>query len=133
MPAPTRLPPLPGKLLKVAGVLALLWLALVINARTLPVVVLHYAADATQPVVFFFDEPAVHTIKEYIHPGTSLSFRTPRDPYDGYVATVSLPFASRDGVDIEPPFSRVDVYIGADTKIARTVIRTDYLARLGFD
>jgi hypothetical protein len=133
VPALTCLPPLPGKLLKAAGILAILWLALTINAHTSPVVVLHYAADATQPVVFFFDEPAAHVIRDTIYPGTSLSFRTPRDPYPGYVASVSLPLASRDGVEIEPPFSRVDVYIGADTKIARTVIRTDYLARLGFD
>lgn len=133
MPAPTCLPPLPRELLKVAGGLALIWLALAINAWTSPVVMLHYAADATQPVVFFFDEPAAHVIRDTIYPGTSLSFRTPRDPYPGYAAIVSLPLASRDGVDIEPPFSRVDVYIGADTKIARTVTRTDYLARLGFD
>lgn len=116
-----------------AGVLAALWLALAINAYTSPVVVLHYAADAREPVVYFFDEPAAHVIRDVIYPGTSVSFRTPRKPYAGYVASVSLPSASRDGVDIEPPFSRVDVYIGADTKIARTVVRTDYLARLGFD
>ena len=116
-----------------AGVLVTLWMALVINAYTSPVVVLHYAAEATQPVVYFFDEPAAHVIRDFIYPGTSVSFRTPRNPYAGYVASVSLPSASRDGVDIAPPFSRVDVYIGADTKIARTVIRNDYLARLGFD
>lgn len=121
---------LPRKLLKVVGVCAVLWLALVVNAYTSPVVVVHYAADAKEPVVYFFDEPAAHVIRGTIQPGTSISFRTPRDPYPGYSATVSLPSASRDSVDIEPPFSRVDVYVGADTRIARTVTRMDYFARL---
>lgn len=36
-----------------------------------------------------------------------------------------------DGVEIEPPFSRVDIYIGADAKIVRTVIDKRYWARFG--
>jgi hypothetical protein len=42
---------------------------------------------------------------------------------------LSLPFSSRDGVTLEPPFSRVDVYISADTKIERTVIRHGFFDR----
>jgi len=128
-----KMPSMLRKLLKVAGVCAVLWLALTVNACTSPVVVVHYAADAREPVLFFFDEPGAHVIRGTLQPGESRSFRAPRDPYPGYSATVSFPSASRDGVDIEPPFSRVDVYVGADTRITRTVIRKDFPARLGFD
>ena len=129
-----NMPSMLRKLLKIARVCAVLcavlWVALAVNAYTSPVVVVHYAADAKEPVVYFFDEPAAHVIRGTMQPGESLSFRTPRDPYPGFVAIVSLPLASRDGVEIEPPFSRVDVYVGADTKIARTVKRMDYFARM---
>jgi hypothetical protein len=50
-------------------------------------------------------------------------------PTEGSRTYLSLPFASRDGVTLEPPFSRVDVYISADTKIERTVIRHGFFDR----
>lgn len=116
------------KLAVIVGVFVILWLGLGVFVYTSPLVVLHYAADAAKPVVYFFNEDDDVT-KKYIDPGERIEFRTPHHPPADYYINVSLPFASRDGVDIKQPFSRVDVYIGADTKITQIVTRTDYLAR----
>jgi hypothetical protein len=116
----------------ILGVLAALWLVLAGRAYTLPVVFLHYSAAGRERVTYFFNEDN-DIIKDGINPGASLEFRTARHPHADYFIDVSLPFASRDGVEIKPPFSRVDIYIGADTKITRTVIKTDFLARFAFE
>lgn len=116
------------KALVASAVVGLCWLALVISHHTRPAVVLHYAADAKAPVIFFFMEND-DTIKEYLHPGASLTYRTERSPGTDYYLSVSLPVASRDSVELKPPFSRVDVYIGPDTKITRTVVSTDFWSR----
>lgn len=120
------------KLLIAAGMLAMLALALIGHAYSAPVVVLHYSAAASGPVGFFFNDDNTIT-KDAMAPGTSRQFRTARAPHADYFIEVSLPMASRDGVEIKPPFSRADVYIGADTKITRTVIKKDFLARIVFD
>ena len=120
------------KLLIAAGMVGMLALALIVYAYSAPVVVLHYSAAASAPVGFFFNDDNTIT-KDAMEPGTSRQFRTARQPHADYFIEVSLPMASRDGVEIKPPFSRADVYIGADTKITRTVIRKDFLARIVFD
>jgi hypothetical protein len=120
------------RLLAIAGAFGMFLLALVVLSFTSPVVYLHYAASATVPVTYFFNEDN-DIVKDRIAPGARLEFRTSHRRRDDYFINISLPDASRDGVDITPPFSRVDVYIGADTRIARTVVRTDFLARLGID
>lgn len=125
-----NIPSMPKKFLKILGVPAILWLAIGLYFRTGPVVVLHYSAAATEPVVYFFNENNYIT-KKQIFPGETLQFHTAHRPDAEYYIDVSLPFASRDGVEIKPPFSRVDVYIGADTKIARTVVNTNFTARFG--
>ena len=112
----------------IVGVLALVWLMLAVSYYTSPVVVLHYSATASKPVGYFFNEEDDVT-KEYIYPGTSVALRTRHSRNDNYFIDVSLPQASRDGIHITQPFSRVDVYIGADTRITRTVIKTEFLAR----
>ncbi len=110
----------------------LAWLGLGLLVQTAPVVVLHHASTATGPVVYYFNANDDVT-KGTIVPGQQVAFHLPhRLPPDYYIG-VSMPFAGADGVEIKPPFSRVDVYIGADTKIARTVVRTDFLARFGVD
>jgi hypothetical protein len=116
------------KLAKIAGVAVVLWLALGVWVETSPVVVLHYAASAAKPIVYFYNEDDRVT-KETIQPGMRVEFRTPHRPPADYYIGVSLPVDGADGVEIKPQFSRVDVYIGADRKIARTVIKTDFLAR----
>ena len=120
---------MPKKLLVVAGTIAALWLAFAVNSFTLPVVFLHYSATATAPVTYFFNEDN-DIVKDHLAPGASIEFRTARHRHAGYFIDVSLPLGSRDGVEIKQPFSRVDVYIGPDTKIERTVVKTDFLARV---
>jgi hypothetical protein len=120
---------MPKKLLAVAGTIAALWLAFAVNSVTLPVVFLHYSATATAPVTYFFNEDN-DIVKDHLEPGASIEFRTARRLHADYFIDVSLPFASRDGVEIRQPFSRVDVYIGPDAKIERTVVKTDFLARV---
>ena len=120
---------MPKKLLAIAGAIAALWLAFAVNSLTSPVVSLHYAATATAPVTYFFNEDN-DIVKDHLVPGESIEFRTARRLHDDYFIDVSLPFASRDGVEIRKPFSRVDIYIGPDTKIERTVVKTDFLARV---
>jgi len=122
---------MPKKLLAVAGAIAALWLALGVNSFTLPVVFLHYSAAATAPVTYFFNEDN-DIVKDHLEPGASIEFRTARHRHADYFIDVSLPFASRDGVEIRKPFSRIDIYIGPDTKIERTVVKTDFLARVAF-
>ncbi|OBV41569.1 hypothetical protein [Janthinobacterium psychrotolerans] len=107
-------------------------LALAMYVYGAPVVVLHYSAAASGPVGFFFNDDDSIT-KDTLEPGTSRQFRTAHYPHAGYFVEVSLPLASRAGVEIRPPFSRVDVHIGADTNIMRTVIKTDFMARIGSD
>lgn len=116
------------KLARIAGVLVILWLALAAWVYTSPLVVLHYATSAAKPVSYFFNEDD-HITKEYISPGARVEFRTAHRPRPDYYISVSIPLASRDYVEIKPPFSRVDVYIGADTKIVRTVVKTEFFAR----
>ena len=123
---------MPRKLLAIAGTLGALWLALGVNSLTLPVVFLHYSAAATVPVTYFFNEDN-DIVKDRLVPGASIEFRTARRLHAGYFIDVSLPFASRDGVEIRQPFSRVDVYIGPDAKIERTVVKNDFLARVAFE
>ncbi|NHZ78996.1 hypothetical protein F2P44_06860 [Massilia sp. CCM 8695] len=119
-----------GQLFAGVGVLGMLGLALAVFAHSAPLVVLHYAAGGGEPVGFFFNEDNDIT-KDVIQPGTSRQFRTARRPHAEYFINVSLPLASRDEVEIKPPFSRVDVYIGADTRIKSTAVKTDFLARIG--
>jgi len=76
-------------------------------------VFLHYSPAASESVTYFFNEDN-DIIKDRIHPGTSLAFRTAHYPHAAYFIDVSLPTASGDGVEIRPPFSRVDVYIGGN-------------------
>ena len=93
-----------------------------------PVVVLHYSADAQKPVAYFLNENDQITRGE-LAPGQTEKFYTPMFASRDAWIEVSLPFASRDGVDIKPPYSRVDVYIDAGTKIERTDTKHGFLAR----
>jgi hypothetical protein len=125
-----KMPSIFKKLSIVAAAMGLAWLALGAFVHTSPVVVLHYAAAAPGPVVYFYNQDDRVT-KATIAPGQQVEFHTPHRPPADYYINVSLPFASQDGVDIQQPFSRVDVYIGPDTRIARTVVKTNFMARFG--
>ena len=120
------------KIMIVGVVLCLLVLVLACYAYTAPVVVLHYAANASEPVAFFFNDDN-NISKDTLYPGTRRQFRTATRPHAGYFIEVSLPLTSQDGVEIKPPFSRVDIYIGPDARIATTAVRTDFMARFRDD
>jgi hypothetical protein len=120
------------KIIIVGGVLAMCWLALTVFHRTRPVVVLHYAAEARAPASFFLMEYE-DTIKQLIRPGETMSYRTDRSPGPDYYLSVSLPLVRGEAVEIKPPFSRVDVYIDANSHIARTVVDTRFRARFHTD
>jgi hypothetical protein len=93
-----------------------------------PVVVLHYDARAKDPVVYFYDDNNWIS-KKRIDPGAAARYFTDMFPDSESWIDVSLPFSSRDSVTLKLPFSRVDVYINADTKIERTVIRHGFFDR----
>ncbi|WP_321889709.1 hypothetical protein [Paraburkholderia bannensis] len=93
-----------------------------------PVIALHYAADARQPVAYFFNDNDAITHGELM-PGHTEKFSMPMFPSPDSIVYFSLPFASRDGVAIKPPYSRVDVYVDAATRIERTDIKHGFLDR----
>ncbi|ALU88183.1 hypothetical protein Hrubri_0967 [Herbaspirillum rubrisubalbicans M1] len=77
-----------------------------------PTIAIHYAADANQPVSFFYNEEN-YIIRDDLNPGQSVRFSTPMFPGKDFWVIVSTPFVNDEGVEIGPPFSRVDVYIDA--------------------
>lgn len=93
-----------------------------------PVIVLHYAADAGKPVGYFFNEND-DTTRGELAPGQTEKFFMPMFPSADAFVDFSLPFASRDGVNIKPPYSRVDVYIDAATRIERTDTKHGFFDR----
>ena len=115
-----------SKRLKWIALLCILALAAWFFCR--PVIVLHYSADAHKPVVYLLNENDQITRGE-LAPGQTEKFYTPMFASRDAWIEVSLPFASRDGVNVKPPYSRVDVYIDASTKIERTDTKHDFLAR----
>jgi len=107
---------------------ALCTLALVAWFFCRPVIVLHYAADAQHPVAYFYNESNQIT-RSQLKPGQVEKFHTAMFPAPDAWIEISVPFASRDGVSITPPYSRVDVYIDATTKIARVDRKTRFFDR----
>jgi hypothetical protein len=92
------------------------------------VIALHYAADARQPVAYFFNDNDAITRGE-LAPGGTEKFSMPMFPSPDSTVYFSLPFASRDGAAIKPPYSRVDVYVDAATKIERIEIKHGFFDR----
>jgi hypothetical protein len=113
-----------------AGLAALLAVGLVAAGQCRPVVVLHYSAQAASAVGYFYNDNDI-VVKDRLQPGQSVGFRSSCFVCDRDWIEVSLPFASRDGVQITPPFSRADVYIDAATKIARVEKHQGFFARFG--
>jgi hypothetical protein len=97
-----------------------------------PVVVLHYAADAQEPVTYFYNDTNRIT-KDHLAPGQAKAFRADFFPEADSYINVSLPFASRDGVEFKPPFSRVDIYINSATKIDKVETKYGFLDRFEFN
>ncbi len=77
-----------------------------------PTIAIHYAADADKPVSYFYDEEHA-IIRDHLNPGQSVLFATSMFPDADSLVIISTPFVNTEGVEITPPFSRVDVYIDA--------------------
>lgn len=93
-----------------------------------PVLVLHYSPQAHEPVAYILTEND-HVTRRQLSPGEAERFYTPMFvPQDAWIE-VSLPLASRDGVTIKPPFSRVDLYIDQFAKIERTDVKYGFFDR----
>lgn len=80
------------------------WTSLVILAAwyvARPTIAIHYAADASQPVSYFYN--AEHSItRDHLNPGQSVRFSTPMFPGKDFWVIVSTPFVNDEGVEIAP-------------------------------
>ncbi|MFP3606758.1 hypothetical protein [Paraburkholderia sp. SIMBA_053] len=94
-----------------------------------PVLVLHYSSRAREPVAYILNENDRITRRQ-LSPGGAERFYTPMFVRPDKWIEVSLPLASRDGVIIKPPFSRVDLYIDQFAKIERTDVKYGFFDRL---
>lgn len=93
-----------------------------------PAVVLHYSASGDEPIGYFYDTD-VYISKRSLYPGESVKYYTDWHQGPDYWTMISFPFESRDSVEINGPFSRVDVCIGAGAKVERTEIRHGFFDR----
>ncbi len=93
-----------------------------------PVVVIHYSAAGGSPIGYFYDTD-VYLARRTLHPGESAMYYTDWHHASDYWTSVSLPAESGDHVEVNGPFSRVDVYVGPDAKVQRTTIRHGFFAR----
>lgn len=93
-----------------------------------PVVVVHYDTAARETIGYFFLQNG-DTTKEELKPGEEVRLVTDMFPEKDEVMLFSLPFNSQDSVEIQPPFSRVDIYVDASTRIARTTVSQSFFAR----
>jgi len=93
-----------------------------------PVLVLHYSSQAREPVAYILNENDRVTRRQ-LSPGGAVRFYTPMFARPDTWIEVSLPLASRDGVIIKPPFSRVDLYIDHFAKIERTDVKYGFFDR----
>ena len=93
-----------------------------------PVIVLHFSAQAREPVAYILNENDRIT-RGQLEPGEAERFHTPMSaPRDAWIE-VSMPRSSGEGVTIRPPYSRVDVYIDQFARIERTDVKYGFLDR----
>lgn len=92
-----------------------------------PAVVIHYAQDASEPVVVYFNDNHRLT-REAFDPGESVRFSTAMFASPDSWIDVSAPFVNRRGLEITGKFSRVDVCIDAQARFSAQT-RHAYFAR----
>ncbi|MNK46906.1 hypothetical protein D3C87_657010 [compost metagenome] len=93
-----------------------------------PVVALHYSASGSAPIGYFYDTD-VYISKRSLQPGESAKYYTDWQHKSDYWTSISFPAENREEVEINGPFSRVDVCIGPGGKIERTETRHGFFAR----
>lgn len=93
-----------------------------------PVLVIHYSPAASETLGYFILEN-YDTLKDVIEPGENIRFFMDMFPELDELIIFSLPASSREWVEIKYPFSRVDIYINADSRIERTRISHAFFER----
>ncbi|TRX73448.1 hypothetical protein [Pseudomonas mangiferae] len=93
-----------------------------------PVLVIHYAPDAIEEVGYFLLVNN-NTDKDALSPGEKSRYYMDMFPEPNSLIIFSLPATSRDGVELTPPFSRVDIYVDAGHTITRTRISHGFFER----
>ena len=107
----------------------LLWIVFWFMCR--PLILIHYSAEAPDAVVYFLDD-GIYTTHEEIQPGSRDRYFGDMFPEADFSITFSLPYSSRDGFEIYPPFSRIDIYVDADARIERTEVSQNFFARFAW-
>lgn len=122
----------PGRVLlklcaALCALLATLCASLILWGFLAPPVVVHYAQDALEPVVVYFNDN--HRLRrEAFDPGESVRFSTAMFASPDSWIDVSAPFVNRRGLEITGKFSRVDVCIDAQARFSAQT-RHAYFAR----
>ena len=111
----------------IVGLMAAFWASIALWGTLSPVVVLHYANDAAEPVVIFFNDNHSLT-RELIQPGEAIRYPTAMFASPRSWIEVSTPYVNRNGVEIQGKFSRVDVCISAEAKF-ESEVRHSFFAR----
>jgi hypothetical protein len=93
-----------------------------------PVVVIHYSAAAEEPIGYIYDTDW-YLSRDGLHPGESTRYFADWRQKPGHWTGISVVGEKWDYVEINGPFSRVDVYVGPDAKVQRTEIRYGFFAR----
>lgn len=89
---------------------------------------LHYSVSGNSAIGYVYDTD-VYISKRSLRPGESAKYYTDWRQASGYRTAISVLSASRDEVEINGPFSRVDVYVGPDGRIERTETRHSFVDR----
>lgn len=104
----------------------LLWFLFLFHCR--PVVALHYSKEASKSIgIFFMVDYA--TIKREMAPGEAVVIPAPMFPKPDMQYLLTFPFDSADALEINQPFSRIDVCVGPGGTILRMQTRHGFFAR----
>jgi len=93
-----------------------------------PVVAIHYSAAAKEPIGYIYDTD-LYLSRGALDPGESNGYFADWRQKPDHWTGISVVREKWDDVEINGPFSRVDVYVGPDAKVQRTEIRYGFFAR----
>ncbi|MDH0091217.1 hypothetical protein N7373_07145 [Achromobacter mucicolens] len=93
-----------------------------------PVVVLHYSTSGESSIGYYYITKT-YISKSALEPGESTRYATDWRQEADYWTMITFPAESNDSVEIEVPFSRVDVCIAPGAKVEWTEIRHGFFDR----
>jgi hypothetical protein len=97
-----------------------------------PVIILHYSNEAKIDVKFFYIEGDL-IIKSHLFPGQISKFFVDTPSKINTPIHISLPEHGNEYIDIAHPFSRVDIYINSEEKIAQVDKKMKFFDRFTTD